>query len=212
MFFVIAFAVLFLPMTLLYPTKVIYKNRLDKKKKCIIACNHFSNADSIILDVKFGKKFRFLGKKELFKTKFSSWIMRHLGVISVDREKVAPSTFKEILSALNNNEQILIYPEGTRNKSGTDDFQGAKDGLILFASKGDAEIVPMLIYKKPKIFRKNYIIVGESFKVQGENPKKLTKEETEFNLAKYSQIMVELRDELEKKIHSKKRIKNSDKK
>ena len=204
MFFVIAFAVLFLPITLFYPTKIIHKERLDKKKKYIIACNHFSNADSIILDIRFGKKFRFLGKKELFKTKFSAWIMRHLGVISVDREKVAPSTFKEILSALNKNEQILIYPEGTRNKSGTDDFQGAKDGVILFASKGDAEILPMLIYKKPKFFRRNYVIVGESFKVQGENPKKLTKEETEENLKVYTEKMEELRKELNERLAKKK--------
>ena len=204
MFFVIAFAVLFLPITLFYPTKIIHKERLDKKKKYIIACNHFSNADSIILDIRFGKKFRFLGKKELFKTKFSAWIMRHLGVISVDREKVAPSTFKEILSALNKNEQILIYPEGTRNKSGTDEFQGAKDGVILFASKGDAEILPMLIYKKPKFFRRNYVIVGESFKVQGENPKKLTKEETEENLKVYTEKMEELRKELNERLAKKK--------
>lgn len=208
MFFVIAFAVLFLPITLFYPTKIIHKERLDKKKKYIIACNHFSNADSIILDIRFGKKFRFLGKKELFKTKFSAWIMRHLGVISVDREKVAPSTFKEILSALNKNEQILIYPEGTRNKSGTDEFQGAKDGVILFASKGDAEILPMLIYKKPKFFRKNYVIVGESFKVQGENPKKLTKEETEENLKVYTEKMEELRNELNERLTKKKNKKS----
>ena len=134
--------------------------------------------------------------------------MRHLGVISVDREKVAPSTFKEILSALNKNEQILIYPEGTRNKSGTDEFQGAKDGVILFASKGDAEILPMLIYKKPKFFRKNYVIVGESFKVQGENPKKLTKEETEENLKVYTEKMEELRNELNERLTKKKNKKS----
>ena len=203
MFFIIAFIVLFLPITILYPTKIIHKERYDKKKKYIIASNHFSNADSIILDIRFGKKFRFLGKKELFKTKFSAWIMRHLGVISVDREKVAPSTFKEILSVLNNNGQIFIYPEGTRNKSGTDEFQGAKDGLILFASKGSAEILPMLIYKKPKLFRRNYIIVGEPIQIEGENPKKLTKEETEKNLAKYSEVMVELRRELEERLKKK---------
>lgn len=207
MFFILAFIVLFIPISILYPTKVIHKDRFDKRKKYIVASNHFSNADSIIYDIRFAKKFRFLGKKELFKTKFSAWLMRHLGAISIDRGNVAPSTFKEILTALNNNEQIFIYPEGTRNKSGTDEFQGAKEGMIVFASKGDAEILPMLIYKKPKLFRKNYIIVGESFKVQGENPKRLTKEETEENLKIYTEKMEALRLELDEYVQRKRKNK-----
>ena len=43
-------------------------------------------------------------------------------------------------------------------------MQNAKDGMIIFASKGEAEILPMLLYKKPKAFRKNYIVVGDLIK------------------------------------------------
>jgi len=84
----------------------------------------------------------------------------------------------------------------------------AKSGVITFASKGDAEIVPMLIYHKPKVFRKNYIIVGEPFKVQGANPARLTKEEIEENLAVYTKKMEQLRIELDEYVASKKRKKN----
>ena len=204
MFFWIAFAILYLPMIFLYPTKIIHRERFDRKKKYVIASNHFSNADSLIYDVRFRKRFRYVSKKELFKTKFSAWIMRRIGAISVDRENISPSSFKEILSVLKNDEQLFIYPEGTRNKTGSDEFQGAKEGIVVFASKGDAEILPMLIYKKPKLFRKNYIIVGESFKVIGENSKRLTKEETEENLKIYSEKMEALRIELEEYISRKK--------
>lgn len=205
MFFVIALAILYIPLLILYPTKVIHKERFNKKKKYVIASNHFSNADSLVYISRFLKKFRFLGKKELFKTKFTAWIMRHLGVIAVDRKSVAPSTFKEILTALNKNEQIFIYPEGTRNKAGEGDMQEAKDGMIVFASKGSAEILPMLIYKKPKVFRKNYIIVGEPIEIKGENPKRLTKEEIEENLQVYTDKMAALRIELDEIINKKKR-------
>ena len=208
MLFYIAFFILFFPIMFLYPTKVIHKERFKKKEKYIVTSNHYSNADSLIYIQKFRTKFRFLGKQELFKTKFLAWVMRGLGVIPIDRGHIAPSVFKQILSELNKKHKIFIYPEGTRNKTGIDEMQDAKDGVIVFASKGDAEILPMLIYKKPRIFRKNYIIVGEPFKVQGENPKRLTKEETAENLKIYTEKMEALRLELNEYVDSKKNKKN----
>ncbi len=210
MFFILAYAVLFLPMILLFPTKIIHKERFNKKKRYVITSNHFSNTDSILYDIKFVTKFRFLAKKELYKTKFSAWVMTHLGTIPLDREKVAPSTFKQILTLLNNDKQIFIYPEGTRNKQELEGMQNAKEGMIVFASKGDAEILPMLLYRKPKVFRKNYIIIGEPIKLQGENTKRLTKEEIELNLEIYNQKMEELRAELVEYVNRKKNKKNKE--
>ena len=211
MFFVIAFAVLYLPILFLYPTKIIHRERFDKKKKYVVTSNHFSNADSLIYDVKFRTKFRFISKKEMFKTKFSAWIMTHLGAISVDRKNISPKSFKEIMSVLKNNKQLFVYPEGTRNKKEIEGMQDAKEGMIVFASRGDAEILPMLFYRKPRVFRKNYIIVGNPIKIQGENPKKLTKEETEENLKLYNEKMEELRKELVDIVESKKRKKKNKK-
>ena len=96
MFFWFAFAILYIPLLVLYPTKIIHKDRFDKKKKYVVASNHFSNADSLIYDVKFRKRFRYVSKIELFKTKFSAWIMRQIGAIAVDRKNISPSAFKEI--------------------------------------------------------------------------------------------------------------------
>lgn len=205
MFYVLAFIVLYIPMLILFPTKVIHKERYNKKKRYVVTSNHFSNTDSLLYNAKFVTKFRFVAKKELFKSKFSAWIMKHLGTISIDRDSVSPSTFKEILSLLKNNKQVFIYPEGTRNKQELEGMQNAKDGVIVFASKGDAEILPMLLYRKPKVFRKNYIIVGEPIQIQGENPKRLTKEEIEKNLENYNKKMEELRLELKEIVEGKRR-------
>ena len=49
----------------------------------------------------------------------------------------------------------------------------------LGSEKHFLHVLPVVIYRKPKFFRKNYMIVGEPFKVVGENPKRLTKEEIE---------------------------------
>ena len=205
MLFVILFAICYLPVVLLYPTKVINKKRWQKNKKMIVTSNHYSNVDPLLYNFKFFTKFRFMAKKELFENKFSAFIFKRIGTIPVDRKQISPSTYKHTLKELNDNKQVFIFPEGTRNKSGSEEMANAKAGVITFASKGDAEILPMLIYRKPRIFRKNYIIVGDSFKVDGENPKRLTQEEIEKNLAKYAEVMVELRKELDDYLTRKKK-------
>lgn len=201
----LGFILLGLPLWIMYPTKVIHKERFDRKKKYVIASNHYSNADSLVYDLHFRRRFRYVAKKELFKKKFFAWVLRKIGAIPIERGSISPSAYKEILSVLKNNEQLFIYPEGTRNKIEDGEMQQAKEGLILFASKGEAEILPMLIYRKPKLFRKNYIIVGEPFFVQGENPKRLTKEEVEENLKAYSEKMEALRAELKTVVERKKK-------
>ncbi len=209
MVFVILFSIFYLPISILYPTWVIHKERLDKKKKCIATSNHYSNLDPLIYNFRFFTKFRFMAKQELFKNKFIGWVLKKIGAYPVDRGHISPSVYKRTLSELNQNKQVFIFPEGTRNKSGSEEMGDAKAGIITFASKGDAEIIPMLIYRKPKLFRKNYIIVGEPFKVVGENPKRLTPEEVEQNMQIYADKMNELRKELDEKFAKKKKDKKS---
>lgn len=210
MFFYILLPIVFLPMILLYPTKVLHRERMPKGK-VIVTSNHFSNIDSIIYFVQFRKFFRFLGKKELCKTKLSAWFFKHMGMIMVDRQNMSLATYKEIMANLKKDRAVFIYPEGTRNKSNDDGLQDVKNGVIMFASKGECDIVPMVLYKRPRIFRKNYILVGEPIKIEGENPKKLTKEEEKLNHDKYVEAMASLRQELDEMMLAKKQKKSKKK-
>lgn len=203
MFYSLAIFILFLPIIFLYPTKVIGKENY-KKGKMIATSNHYSLKDPLIMIAKFRTKFRFVAKKELFKNKFLALILKGLKVIPVDRENPSPSTYKQVMSELKNDKAVFIFPEGTRRKEGKENAS-VKEGIITFASKGDAEIVPMLFYQKPRIFRKNYIIVGEPMKIEGENPKKLTKEEKEANLNKYIEVMNDLQNKLDEFVANKKK-------
>ena len=201
------FIVALIPIWLLRVKVINKKNMPNKKEKCLVASNHFSMWDPMVFHIKFGRRYRALAKKELFNNWFLSCIMKTLGGIPVDREKMSPSTYKAVMNAFEKDKQVLIFPEGTRNKSENDDLQEAKNGVVIFASKADVPIVPVVIYRKPKLFRRNYMIVGEPFKVEGENPKRLTKDEIEANVKKYSDVMAGLRKQLDEMIESKKRKK-----
>lgn len=207
MIYVLAFIILGLPLVILYPTKIIHKERLKRKKKCIATSNHYSMVEPMLYDLLFARKFRFMAKKELFENKFFGFILKSIGAFPVDRNNVGPSVFKKVLSELKSDHQVFIFPEGTRNTEDTEEMLQVKTGVITFASKGDAEIVPMLIYHRPRVFRKNYIIVGEPFKVKGANPQRLTKEEVQQNLEVYTKKLKDLRKELNDYVESKKRKK-----
>lgn len=205
MIFVISFIIVFLPVVLLFPTKVIHRENLPKRgTKAIVTSNHYSNMDPVIYDVFLFRKFRLMGKKELFQNKFLAFFAKQYGGFPIDRENVSPSTFKTVLTELKKNHQIFIFPEGTRNKAGSKELLEIKSGFLTFASKGECEITPMLLYRKPRIFRKNYIIIGKSFKLEGENPKRLTKEELEDNLQRYLDTLANLRQELDTIVEGKK--------
>lgn len=213
MFFVLGFIILFLPIVLFCPTKFLHKENLPKRgTKAILTSNHFSLLDPILYDIFFFRKFRIIGKKELFKNKIAAFFLKDFGAIPVDREQMTPSTYKETMTQLKKNRQILIFPEGTRNKSGTNELQEIKSGFLLFASRGETAITPMVMYRKPKLFRKNYIIIGKPFELIGENPKRLSKEELEENLQRYLKVMAELKAEVTDYVESKKKGKKDKKK
>ena len=202
MIFVLAFIILWLPITLLIPTRVINKNKLPRKKDgaYILTANHLSNFDVILFDLKFGRKFYYLAKKELFKGKFSSWLITKLGGIKIDREATDITAFKNSMQVLKNNKPLGIFPEGTRNKGDdSGEMLEAKSGAIVFASKAGVPIVPVAIYRRPKLFRSNKIIVGDPFYVQGQNPKKLTKEEIEKNTKRLAETINNLHAQLVQK-------------
>lgn len=209
MLFGICFVIAWLIFRPLYPTKVIGKKNLPQKGGYVLTCNHYSNMDCIMLDLCLVKKIRFLAKKELFKSKFASFVLKKFGAFPINREKPELSAFKFALDVLKKDKILGIFPEGTRNKT-EEDMKDLKQGAITFASRGNSEIVPVVLYRKPKALRKNYIIIGEPLKIEGENPSRLTKEEIETNANRLYNAMQQLRLDMDIKLEAKKARKKKD--
>lgn len=205
MLFWILFILFWIPIRVLYPTKIMGKKNLPKDKGFVLTCNHYSNLDPIILDIKLNKKIKFLAKKELFKTKISAWFMKKIGAFPIDRQKPEMSSFKFALNTLKENKILGIFPEGTRNKTGEDSLQEVKSGAIVFAGKGEAQIVPAVFYRKSRMFRKNYLLIGEPISLEAENTKKMTPEELELNTQKLTDAMNTLREDFSQKKNKKRK-------
>lgn len=160
MIFWLTLIIIWLPITLLFPTKVIGKKNLIKGK-CIWACNHQSNVDVMILGTKAFKRIYTLGKAELFKNKFMGGYLKHLGCICVHRGKADITAVKECMRVLKEKQKpLLIFPTGTRTSS-SEEVQNLKNGVAMFALKTQSPIVPIVLVRKPKLFRPNRLVIGE---------------------------------------------------
>lgn len=136
----------------LYRPTIIGKENIPLNGKCILAGNHTNNLDSLLLISITKRNIRFLAKKELFKGIFKPLFLL-LGIIPVDRNKKDEKAKNKAKEALENNELICIFPEGTINRTNNTILQ-FKYGTVSFASATSSPIVPFIITGKYKIFRK----------------------------------------------------------
>ena len=187
MLFWISFSLVFLPLVLFFPIKKVGKKHLKqlKGKNYIVACNHMSNFDPVMLDIKMGKKFRYLAKKELFTKKFNAFFMRAYGGVPVDRQNVDPSSIKEILRLINDGKKVAIFPQGTRAKTTIVEDGSAKEGVAMFAIRTGTPVVPMMFNKKIKAFRRVKLYIGEPI-----YPDETRKKDKEY-LAEFANLLVE---------------------
>ena len=163
MIFWICFWIIFLPMVIIFPIKRFGKKNLKelKGKNYIVACNHMSNLDAIMLDIKFFKKFRYLAKKELFEKKFNRFFMRQLGGVAVDRKQADPKAIKEIFRLISDDKKIAIFPQGTRAKTVHIEDGSAKEGVAMFSIRTNTPVLPMMYERKLKPFRRTKLIIGK---------------------------------------------------
>ncbi|HAF08088.1 MAG: lysophospholipid acyltransferase family protein [bacterium] len=152
-------------------TKIKGKIRL-KEKKLILVANHRSFNDPPLIGT-FAYSFRrsfdvyLLAKKELFHINpFFTKILKLLHAIPLDRTGMDATAIKEALDALERENYLVIFPEGTRNK--TDELLEGKSGVGYIALKSGAKIVPIFLKNTDKPFLRQLLrldrielIVGE---------------------------------------------------
>lgn len=130
-----------------YDFKVEGLENIPKTGALIIAGNHLSNADPPAIGAFAGlvRDSRFMAKKELFEVPGLGWLFRHFGYISVDRKRTIGDVgaLEGAIKALQNGESIVMFPEGTRSKTGKPGKP--KNGIGLLVYKTGAPVLPVKI-------------------------------------------------------------------
>lgn len=107
----------------------------------ILAPNHVSYLDPMLVGASIRRRAHYMAKKELFKNPVAAWILRSVQAYPVTRERLDPSTLKHALCLLKRGEVLLIFPEGTRGDGRT--LGPAKPGLAAIAARSGASVVPV---------------------------------------------------------------------
>ncbi len=138
--------------------KVVGRENILKSGKFILAGNHTGNFDSYLLFKASTRPIHIIAKKELFEGKFS-FIFKQMHLIPVDRKTKNPIAKELAIEILNADKVLAIFPEGTFHKE--DILLPFKPGVISFATKTNAPIIPFAIKGEFKFRSHPTIIIGK---------------------------------------------------
>jgi len=110
----------------------------------LVASNHLSNADPIILEAAFPRPLFFLGKAELFRNPVFRWTLRRFGGIPLERGTADLAALRRAGAVLEQGIALGIYPEGVRSK--TIALRKGLPGAGLIALQARAPVLPVAIY------------------------------------------------------------------
>ncbi len=148
----------------LFRVKVHGKENFPYNEGALIVANHQSLLDPVfILSVYAKKNIYFLAKKEA--STGAMKIMQRAGAIPIDRENPSLESLMRCIKTLKSGNKLVVFPEGTRNRTGTTEIQELKDGAEIFAVKAKAKIVPIIIGRKAKLFCRTHVVIGEPFEL-----------------------------------------------
>lgn len=126
--------------------------KIEKAKGAkIFICNHLSNSDGLVLDKILKEKYdpTFVAGVKLSDdpvTSLGTKIVKNIGVKPNSADKEAITSMIRILK---DGENLLIFPEGTRSRTGA--MIEGKKGILLIARASKADIVPISLSGTEKL-------------------------------------------------------------
>ena len=119
------------------------KRNVPMKGPIIIAPNHISHLDPPAIALTCPRRLRFMAKEELFKNKYFAVIIRLCRAFPVKRGVGDTEAIRWTLASLENQEGIMMFPEGTRGDGVNLGF--VNRGIAMIAKRSGAKIVPVAI-------------------------------------------------------------------
>ncbi len=114
---------------------------VPQSRAAVLAPNHVSYVDPVVVGISVRRRVHFMAKKELFRNRLMGWLLRGLQTYPVTRERVDPSTLKRTLSLLAAGHVVVMFPEGTRGDGRT--LGSAKSGVAVIAARSGVPVVPV---------------------------------------------------------------------
>lgn len=146
-----------------YRVEIYGRENIPKDKSIIVAANHISFFDPVIVSLAANKPIAYMTKEELFHVPVLSQIIQILGAFSVNRKKLDVATIKSAKAVLTTSWLLGIFPEGTRIKTGK--IGNINKGFGYLAKATNSEILPLGIVGSNTICGKLIVRIGKPIPV-----------------------------------------------
>ena len=187
---------------LLRPFKY-FGNKKIADGAAVIVCNHYALLDVIYPACLTWEAVHIIAKKDIEKNAFFRWAAKNAKAITVNRDGNDVRALLDCFKCLKNGEKIVIFPEGTRNKTDAE-MLPFKHGASIMAIKTKTPIIPVVIYERPKFFKCAHILVGDPIYFTEYFDRKLTDEDYLEADNKLREIMLDMRRKHKEELESKK--------
>ena len=123
--------------------RIFYRAGLPYKTGAILASNHQSYLDPVIVGTPLVKPINFMARSTLFRNPLFRTLIRSLNAFPVERDSADLKAAKETLRRLKANGFVVMFPEGTRTRDGS--VIMPKPGFAVLASRAGVPVVPVVI-------------------------------------------------------------------
>jgi 1-acyl-sn-glycerol-3-phosphate acyltransferase len=96
----------------IYRIEVVGADCLPATGPVVVAPNHESVLDPIILGAAISRELRFVAKAELWRSKLLAWMIEGLGAIPIERGHSDYLAATRVLHALEAGQAVVIFPQG----------------------------------------------------------------------------------------------------
>jgi 1-acyl-sn-glycerol-3-phosphate acyltransferase len=135
--------------------KVSGVDKIDTSQSYVVISNHPSTLDIFSHITALPVSIRFLTKTELFRIPLLSRVLKILGLPRIDRKKTRtnlPKINDSIQKVIDNNNSIMIFPEGTRSNQKA--LLPFKKGAAHIAKKFNLPIIPVVTHNAQNLMIK----------------------------------------------------------
>lgn len=137
--------------------KIKGKENIPHNGGFVIASNHRSWIDPILIAICITKPNAYMAKEELFRNPILAVLLKLFNAFPVSRGSGDYSVIDKSVDYIKNGYNLLLFPEGTRSKDGT--LGKPKSGVAYIASQSGAPVCPVGIKFNGKLsFRKEVTV------------------------------------------------------
>lgn len=137
---------------LFFGLKVYGREKLPYRGGVILASNHASYLDPIILGAASPRPLNFMAREDLFRNWLFGRLISNVNAFPIERKTADPSAVKEATKRLRDGKVLTVFPEGTRSIDGS--IGPGQLGVGLIANKSQVPVIPVFIKGSNEAFPK----------------------------------------------------------